>query len=60
MDRNELIQDIKDFLMFRKKFTKRQWAELNQKIIFVENDKADKIVLYDSDIEKICKMIIKD
>ena len=60
MDKNELIQDIKDFLMFRKKFTKRQWAELNQKIIFVENDKADKIVLDDSDIEKICKMIIKD
>lgn len=47
------IEDIKQFLEFRQKFTKREWHELNEAVRLQENKRADQIVLDDSDIRKI-------
>ncbi len=47
------IEDIKQFLEFRKKFTKLEWHEINEAVRLQENKRADQIVLDDSDIKKI-------
>lgn len=49
--------DIKEFLGFRKKFSKLEWFEINKAIEVQENKRADGIVLNDSDIEEIQKRI---
>lgn len=49
--------DIKEFLEFRKKFSKLEWFEINKAIEIQENKRADEIVLNDSDIEEIQKRI---
>ena len=46
-------EDIKQFLEFRQKFTKREWHELNEAVRLQENKRADQIVLDDSDIRKV-------
>ena len=47
------IEDIKQFLEFRKKFTKLEWHEINEAVRLQENKRADQIVLDDSDIRKV-------
>lgn len=47
------LEDIKQFLKFRQKFTKSEWHELNEAIRLQENKRADQIVLDDSDIRKV-------
>lgn len=49
--------DIKEFLRFRKKFSKLEWFEINKAIGIQENKRADEIVLNDSDIEEIQQRI---
>ena len=39
------IEDIKQFLEFRKKFTKLEWHEINEAVRLQENKRADQIVL---------------
>ena len=46
-------ETIKQFLEFRKKFTKREWFELNKAVEAQLSKKADKIILDDSDIIEI-------
>ena len=46
-------EDIKQFLYFRKKFSKKEWHEINEAVRLQENKRADQIVLDDSDIKKI-------
>lgn len=46
-------EDIKKFLEFRKKFTKREWFEINKVVADQENKRADQITLDDSDIKAI-------
>ncbi|MBM0046810.1 hypothetical protein JNO63_06865 [Anaerococcus sp. mt242] len=47
------LQDIKQFLKFRQKFTKREWHEINEAVRLQENKRADQIVLDDSDIYSV-------
>lgn len=47
------LQDIKQFLEFRQKFTKREWHEINEAVRLQENKRADQIVLDDSDIYSV-------
>ena len=47
------VEDIKQFLEFRQKFTKREWHEINEAVRLQENKRADQIVLDDSDIRKV-------
>ena len=47
------LEDIKQFLEFRKKFSKREWHEINEAVRLQENKRADQIVLDDSDIRKV-------
>lgn len=44
---------IKSFLNFRKQFTKREWFELNRVIDARLKEKADQLVLDDSDLQVI-------
>ena len=46
-------ETIKQFLEFRKKFTKREWFELNKAVEAQLSKKADQIILDDSDIIEI-------
>lgn len=46
-------QDVIDYLNFRKKFTKREWYELNILIEKREKEIADQIKLTDHDLEII-------
>lgn len=46
-------ESIKQFLEFRKKFTKREWFELNRAVEAQLSKKADQIILDDSDIIEI-------
>lgn len=48
---------VKEFLEFRKKFSKLEWFELNKAVEIQENKRADEIVLNDSDIKEIQKRI---
>lgn len=54
------VEDIKKFLEFRKKFTKREWFEINKAVDDQENKRADQIILDDSDVEQIFNKIIND
>lgn len=47
------VKDIKEFLEFRKKFTKREWFEINKAVADQENKRADQVKLTDSDVEEI-------
>ena len=47
------VKDIKSFLEFRKKFTKREWFEINKAVADQENKRADQIILDDSDVNEI-------
>lgn len=51
------VDDVKEFLEFRKKFSKLEWFELNKAVEIQENKRADEIVLNDSDIKEIQKRI---
>lgn len=51
---NELI---KQFLEFRKQFTKRQWHDLNQLVDSRVNKKAAELQLDDEDIQIILKQL---
>ena len=51
------VDDAKEFLEFRKKFSKLEWFELNKAVEIQENKRADEIVLNDSDIKEIQKRI---
>lgn len=46
-------ETIKQFLEFRKKFTKREWFELNRAVEAQLSKKADQIILDDLDIIEI-------
>lgn len=46
-------ESIKQFLEFRKKFTKREWFELNRAVEAQSSKKADQIILDDLDIIEI-------
>lgn len=46
-------ESIKQFLEFRKKFTKREWFELNRAVEAQLSKKADQIILEDLDIIEI-------
>lgn len=53
-------EDIKDFLEFRKKFTKREWFEINKAVSDQENKRADQIILDDSDVKKVMARIVSN
>lgn len=46
-------QLLRQFLEFRKQFTKREWFEITQAIFAREQAKADQIQLDDFDLEVI-------
>lgn len=48
---------VKEFLNFRKQFTKREWLELNQAVNTRINEKADQLQLDDLDISVIVNRI---
>ena len=50
-------ETIKEFLKFRSRFTKREWIEINQVIDSRLNEKADQLMLDDSDVEIISKRL---
>lgn len=52
-------EDVIDFLNFRKKFSKLEWFEINKAVADRENEKADKVVLDDFDIDVILERIEK-
>lgn len=51
-------EDLISFLNFRKKFTKREWSEINKLIEDRERQKADKLELDDFDIEVILDRVV--
>ena len=51
------VRDIRNFLEFRKKFTKREWFEINKAVANQENKRADQIILDDSDVNEIQKRL---
>mgnify|MGYP006908184825 CR=1 FL=1 len=51
------INDTKQFLEFRKKFSKREWHEINEAVRLQENKRADQIILDDSDVNEILARI---
>lgn len=53
------VKDIKEFLEFRKKFTKREWFEINKAVADQENKRADQIILDDSDVIEILGRIYR-
>lgn len=54
------VEDIKKFLEFRKKFTKREWFEINKAVSYQENKRADQIILDDSDVKKVMARIVSN
>lgn len=48
-------KDLLDFLEFRKKFTQREWADINQAVALRLQRKADKLQLDGSDVDAIVK-----
>ena len=48
---------IKEFLKFRSQFTKREWFEINQAVDSCLKEKADQLLLDDSDVEIISKRL---
>ena len=53
-------ETIKEFLEFRSQFTKREWHEINQAVEARLNQKADQLMLDDSDIEIISSRLKKN
>lgn len=53
-------ETIKEFLEFRSQFTKREWHEINQAVETRLNQKADQLMLDDSDIEIISSRLKKN
>lgn len=51
-------EDLISFLNFRKKFSKREWSEINKIVADREREKADKLELDDFDIEVILEKVI--
>lgn len=51
------LSDVKEFLKFRRKFSKLEWEELNKCVDYQERKRADQIILNDSDIEEILNRI---
>ena len=52
-------ETIEEFLEFRSQFTKREWHEINQAVEARLNQKADQLMLDDSDIEIISSRLKK-
>lgn len=52
--------DIKEFLNFRKKFSKKEWFDINKAVSDQENKRADQIMLDDSDIDQVLNKILRD
>ena len=52
-------ETIEEFLKFRSQFTKREWLEINQTVEARLNQKADQLMLDDSDIEIISSRLKK-
>ena len=52
-------ETINEFLKFRSQFTKREWIEINQVIDSRLNEKADQLMLDNSDVEIISKRLEK-
>lgn len=50
-------ETIKQFLEFRKKFTKRQWADLETAINARLNEKADQLKLDDFDLKVVAERL---
>ena len=50
-------ETIKEFLKFRRQFTKREWIEINQVVEARLNEKVDQLKLDDSDVEIISKRL---
>ena len=53
-------ETINEFLKFRSQFTKREWLEINQTVEARLNQKADQLMLDDSDIEIISSRLKKN
>ena len=51
------IEDIKQFLEFRRKFSKREWFEINKAVEDQERKKADQILLSDYDMKEVLEHI---
>lgn len=52
-------ETIKEFLKFRSQFTIREWFEINQAVEARLNQKADQLMLDDSDVEIISSRLKK-
>ncbi len=52
-------QIIKEFLEFRKQFTKLQWQEINHLVELQLNSKAAELQLDDQDIQRIEETLVK-
>lgn len=52
-------EKLNEFLKFRSQFTKREWIEINQAVEARLNQKADQLMLDDSDIEIISSRLKK-
>ncbi|HEL2593587.1 TPA: hypothetical protein TZ702_000370 [Streptococcus suis] len=50
-------KDVQQFLEFRKKFTKREWHELNRAVEVRLNEKADQLELDDFDLKVITERL---
>ncbi|NQP57734.1 hypothetical protein HO913_00095 [Streptococcus suis] len=50
-------KDVQQFLEFRKKFTKREWCELNRAVEVRLNEKADQLELDDYDLKVITERL---
>lgn len=53
-------QDVMEFLKFRRKFTAKEWFEMNQAVKLRENEKAAKLQLDDFDVDLIVNRLEKD
>ena len=52
-------ETVNEFLKFRSQFTKREWIEINHIVEARLNEKADQLMLDDSDLEIIAKRLEK-
>ncbi len=50
-------ENVQQFLEFRKKFTKREWNELNRAVEVRLNEKADQLELDDLDLKVITERL---
>lgn len=53
----DVDKDVQQFLEFRKKFTKREWHELNRAVEVRLNEKADQLELDDFDLKVITERL---